>query len=126
MPKESYDPKLSQAGFMDLVCALQERLKTPDGTTTLATMPEVQRDAALRLGEAAKAYVDVVEGRADQSSDLMEKVVKALMTHKMVVMCDVEGDPEALVDFFGLNGVRPGVARDEINAIAETVCKAIA
>ena len=114
MPKESYDPKLSQAGFMDLVCALQERLKTPDGTTTLATMPEVQRDAALRLGEAAKAYVDVVEGRADQSSDLMEKVVKALMTHKMVVMCDVEGDPEALVDFFGLNGVRPGVARDEI------------
>lgn len=89
MPKESYDPKLSQAGFMDLVCALQERLKTPDGTTTLATMPEVQRDAALRLGEAAKAYVDVVEGRADQSSDLMEKVVKALMTHKMVVMCDV-------------------------------------
>ena len=65
MPNGSYDPKLSEAGFMDLVCALQERLKTTDGRSTLEEMPEAQRDAAFRLGEAAKAYVNAAEGRAN-------------------------------------------------------------
>lgn len=63
MPNKTYDPKLSDAGFMDLVCAIQERLRTPDGRKALAAMPEAQRVAAFRLGEAAKGYVDAVEGR---------------------------------------------------------------
>lgn len=66
MPNGSYNPKLSEAGFMDLVCAIQEQLRTTDSRKTLDAMPEAQRDAALRLGEAAKAYVDLVEGRADR------------------------------------------------------------
>lgn len=67
MSNRNYDPKLSQAGFMDLVCAIQERLETPDGSKCLGAMSGAQRDAARRLVEAAKAYVDVVEGRADRT-----------------------------------------------------------
>jgi hypothetical protein len=59
-----YDPKLSQAGFMDLVAALQAQLKTPDTRKLLAGVPPAQREAALQLGAVAKNYVDVVEGRS--------------------------------------------------------------
>lgn len=61
-----------------------------------------------------------------QIPDMRERVVKALLAHKMVVMCDEDGDPAALVDFLGLDGAsRPGVAMDEINAIADAVCAAV-
>lgn len=63
MPNDSYDPPLSQAGFMDLVCTLQARLKTPESIKTLDAMPQAQRDAARQLETAAKNYVEVVEGR---------------------------------------------------------------
>lgn len=72
MPQKSDDPKLTEAGFMDLVSALKERLKTPDGQKILAGMPEAQRAAAVRLGETAKAYVDVVEGRVSTQAGLSE------------------------------------------------------
>ena len=68
MSNRSYNPKLSEAGFMDLVCAIQERLRSTDCLKTLDAMPEAQRDAALRLGVAAKAYVYVVEGRKTRAS----------------------------------------------------------
>lgn len=64
MPNGSYDPKLSEAGFMDLVCAIKEFLKTPESRLALDDMPVAQRDAAIQLGEAARAYVDAVEGGA--------------------------------------------------------------
>lgn len=63
MPNGDYDPPLSQAGFMDLVCALQARLKEPEAMKTLEAMPQAQQDAALRIEAAAKNYVEVVEGR---------------------------------------------------------------
>lgn len=63
MPNESYDPKLSAAGFMDLACAIQQYINTDDARKIIQTMPKVQRDAVYRFIEAAKNYVDVVEGR---------------------------------------------------------------
>lgn len=72
MPNERYDPELSKAGFMDLVCAIQERLNNPDGRKTLEAMPADQRKAAVRIGATAKTYVDVVEGRSNGSSDQSE------------------------------------------------------
>lgn len=62
MSISNYDPKLSQAGFMDLVIALQSRLKTADSVLLLSRMPPAQRDAAFQLGVVVKNYVDVVEG----------------------------------------------------------------
>ena len=63
---------------------------------------------------------------SEQKDGMRERVVKALLAHKMVVMCDEEGDPAALIDYLGLDGAsRPGVAMDEINAIADSVCAAI-
>ncbi len=63
---------------------------------------------------------------SEKNPGMRERVVKALLAHKMVVMCDEDGDPAALVDFLGLDGAsRPGVAMDEINAIADAVCAAI-
>lgn len=62
MSNGSYDPQLSQAGFMDLVCAIQERMKTADSKKILAAMPQAQQDAAWQLEAAAKNYVEVVEG----------------------------------------------------------------
>ena len=58
---ENYDPKLSQAGFMDLVCALQTQLKTADSALLLASMPRAQRVAVEQLQATAQAYVNVVE-----------------------------------------------------------------
>lgn len=63
MPIQNYDPKLSEAGFMDLVLALQSQLKAADSMRQLSCMPPIQREAALQLGALAKNYVDVVEGR---------------------------------------------------------------
>lgn len=63
MTSSNYDPNLSQAGFMDLVVALQSRLKTADSVLLLSRMPSDQREAALQLGFLAQNYVDVVEGR---------------------------------------------------------------
>ncbi|MCY1165278.1 hypothetical protein D9M73_51810 [compost metagenome] len=60
----NYDPPLSQAGFMDLVCALQADLKLPHSLKILSTAPQAQREAALQVGAAAKNYVEVVEGRS--------------------------------------------------------------
>lgn len=48
---------------MDLVCALQAHLKTPDAVNALETMPSAQREAATRIGQSVKKYVDLVEGR---------------------------------------------------------------
>lgn len=64
MPTRKYDPRLSQAAFMDLVVALQAQLNTPDATKILAAMPQDQREAALQLGVLSKNYVDLVEGRS--------------------------------------------------------------
>ncbi len=61
MANEKCDPSLSQAGFMDLVCALQAQLKTTDALNLLAAMPNAQREAAMRLGDAATNYVNVVQ-----------------------------------------------------------------
>lgn len=60
----NYDPPLSQAGFMDLVCALQANLKFPCSIKILSTAPQAQQAAALQVGAAAKNYVEVVEGRS--------------------------------------------------------------
>lgn len=63
---------------------------------------------------------------SEQNAGMRERVVKALLAHMMIVMCDEEGDPATLVDYLGLDGAsRPGVAMDEINAMADTVCAAI-
>lgn len=64
MSSSIYDPKLSQAGFMDLVAALKSQLNFQDSVLLLSRMPPAQREAALQLGVVAKNYVDVVEGRA--------------------------------------------------------------
>lgn len=64
MANSEYDPPLSQAGFMDLIGAILARLKEPDGISTLAAMPQIQRYAALQIGLLAQNYVDVVEGRS--------------------------------------------------------------
>lgn len=63
MSSSIYDPKLSQAGFMDLLVALQSQLKTDYSVLLLSRMPPVQREAVLQLGVVAKNYIDVVEGR---------------------------------------------------------------
>lgn len=60
---KNYDPLLSQAGFMDLVCALIERLEQPESKVLLNSMHQAERQAALQLGTAAKNYIDVIEGR---------------------------------------------------------------
>ena len=60
----NYDPPLSQAGFMDLVLALQANLKLPDSIKLLSTAPQAQQAAASQIGAAAKNYVEIVEGRS--------------------------------------------------------------
>lgn len=72
MPNESYDPQLSKAGFMDLVCAIQERLNNPDARETLEAMSAPQRKAAVRIGATAKTYLDIVEGCANGPTDHSE------------------------------------------------------
>lgn len=62
MQEANYDPQLSQAGFMDLVCAIQQRMKTADAKKTLAAMPQDQQEAAWQLEAAAKNYVEAIEG----------------------------------------------------------------
>lgn len=63
MSSSNYDPKLSQAGFMDLVVALKSQLKTDDSMLMLSRMPPALREVALQLGVVAKNYIDVFEGR---------------------------------------------------------------
>jgi hypothetical protein len=58
-----YNPKLGQAGFMDLVVALDAHLKTPDSVALLACMPQDQREAALLLGDVACKYIALIESR---------------------------------------------------------------
>lgn len=65
MSNDNYDPTLNNAGFMDLVCALQAHLKNPDEIKLLAAMPHAQRHAALQLDAAAKHYIDVVQGHSE-------------------------------------------------------------
>jgi hypothetical protein len=67
MANGKYDPKLSEAGFMDLVLALQQQLKQPDTRKLLATKPPGQVAAIRALERAAIAYVDVAEGRGEKS-----------------------------------------------------------
>lgn len=64
--------------------------------------------------------------RAPAAQDVRGAVLAALLAHKMATHCDADGDAAALVDFLGLDGVRPGIAREEIERIAETVCVALA
>lgn len=78
MPTGKYDPKLSQAGFMDLVVAIQAQLEATDATKLMASMPVDQREAARLLDAAAKTYVAVVEGRSvpySESQAAAEKIV---------------------------------------------------
>lgn len=63
MSGSNYDPKLSEAGFMDLVCALMARLDQPASKARLEAMHPAERQAALQLGTAARNYLEVVEGR---------------------------------------------------------------
>ena len=56
-----YDPKLSQAGVMDLVVALAAQLVTPDSKLLLAGMPHAQREAVYKMQATLKHYVNVVE-----------------------------------------------------------------
>ena len=63
MASQEYDPPLSQAGFMDLVGALEKLLKTEHSLKSLERMPAEQRDAAMRLGDAAAHYRLIVEPR---------------------------------------------------------------
>lgn len=68
---------------MDLVCAIQELLKTPESSIVLADMPVAQRDAAIRLGEAAKAYTEVVEGHSHGAAVLSRVEVDKTITEAL-------------------------------------------
>lgn len=49
---------------MDLVLAIQAELESVNSKKLLSEMPEIQRQAALKLGVDAKNYVAVAEGRS--------------------------------------------------------------
>lgn len=63
MGSKDYDPPLSRAGFMDLVCALIKQLELPETKALLNSKHPVEKQAALQLGTAAKNYVEIIEGR---------------------------------------------------------------
>lgn len=63
MSTTEYDPRLSEAGFMDLIGAIEKLLKTDASLKSLETMTEEQRDAAMRLGDAAAHYRSIVAPR---------------------------------------------------------------
>ena len=58
----SYDPKLSEAGFMDLVVALTNRFKKADMLAWREKALTAQGNAALQLEIAAKSYIAAIEG----------------------------------------------------------------
>lgn len=63
MSGSTYDPKLSEAGFMDLGCTMMARLDQPTSKARLEAMHPAERLAALQLATAARNYLEVIEGR---------------------------------------------------------------
>jgi hypothetical protein len=61
-----YDPKLSQAGIMDLIMTLEAQIKDEfvNEPRLVARMPHAQSDALEQLQKMCRHYIDVVEGRA--------------------------------------------------------------
>jgi len=90
MANEIYDPNLSEAGFMDLISAIQALLNTPDSKKLLEAMPEAQRAAAMRVGEAAKSYVDAVEGSAEPFTIRSNKDLQSADLEKMALAVEVD------------------------------------
>ena len=68
---DTYNPPLSEAGFMDLILAIQTLLKEPSCTKLLAQMPTQQRAAALQVGLAAKSYVDLLERQGNAINPML-------------------------------------------------------
>ncbi len=64
-----YDPKLSEAGIMDLVVALAKQIETPDSRAIVERMPKARRDAVALLLAACRHYVDTIEGRKKEYQD---------------------------------------------------------
>ena len=98
---------------------------------------EIKRDDVPHLG--IFSYTDVVlvvawhvwQARAalaatPEADAQRAAVLSALYAHKMVVHCDEDGDPAPLIGFLSLDDVRPGVARDEIEALASSIAGAMA
>ncbi len=63
MTTQEYDPRLSEAGLMDLVGAIEKLLKTDVSLGSLEKLPSEQRDAVMRIGDAAAHYRSLVEPR---------------------------------------------------------------
>ena len=63
MTANAYDPLLSEACFMDLVGAIEKLLKTDASLKSLERVPSQQRNAAMRLGDAAAHYRSIHEPR---------------------------------------------------------------
>lgn len=126
----NYDPKLSDAGFMDLIIAIQTLIQSPDGCKCIETMAEAQRAAVQRVGDAAKSYVDVVEGCAERSTcksikDLhnadLEKIVLAVEADAGHV---IPGLRDSLVELnlYRLNKTDPSTQpQTEIGALMDQV-----
>lgn len=82
MAHGNYDPKLSEAGFMDLVIALQALLKMPDAKVMLGNIPPAQQKAALQLENAANHYLDVVEGRGQHALPMGTQIFTVTQGHE--------------------------------------------
>lgn len=60
-----YDPKLSEAGFMDLVSCITKRINSNSLKLEISTKPEAIQEAVNFLKIAAANYIIAIEGGAD-------------------------------------------------------------
>jgi hypothetical protein len=56
-----YDPKLSEAGFMDLVLELRKQFKREDTQAFIRKKPLIVADSLRDLERVVNAYIDIVD-----------------------------------------------------------------
>lgn len=56
------DPRISEAGLMDLACAVVKVVQSPEAADHFQNRPTVLKEAAIRLQLAAENYVEVAGG----------------------------------------------------------------
>jgi hypothetical protein len=61
-PRE-FDPRLSEAGLMDLAASVVRVVQAPEAADHFQTKPAELKEAAIRLQLAAEYYVDIAGGK---------------------------------------------------------------
>ena len=64
-----YNPRLNDAGFMDLVCQIVKVAGSSDASASLHKSPGKQRKAAIQLQLAAEQYIEAVESVEESTQD---------------------------------------------------------